>query len=75
MPTKNARINVVMEKPLYSLIDEISRERGISKSMLVRDLVMQAIELREDEALARFADERGATLDGSKALTHKDVWA
>jgi len=26
MPTKNARINVVVEKPLYTLIDEISKE-------------------------------------------------
>ena len=75
MPTKNARINVVLEKPLYALIDAISRERGISKSMLVRDLVIQAIDLREDEALARFADERRKSLDKSKTLAHEDVWA
>jgi predicted DNA-binding protein len=74
MPTKNARINVVVEKPLYAVIDEISKERGISKSMVVRDLVMQAIELREDIALVRFADERGNSFDKSKALTHKEVW-
>jgi metal-responsive CopG/Arc/MetJ family transcriptional regulator len=74
MPTKKARINVVVEKPLYTLIDEISRERGISKSMLVRDLIIQAIDLREDQALARIADERGNSFDKSKALTHKEVW-
>ena len=74
MPTKNARINVVVEKPLYTLIDEISKERGISKSMLVRDLVIEAIDLREDQALARFAHEREKTFDKSKALTHDEVW-
>jgi len=74
MPTKNARINVVVEKPLYTLIDEISKERGISKSMLVRDLVIEAIDLREDQALARFADERDKSFDKSKALTHEEVW-
>jgi predicted DNA-binding protein len=74
MPTKNARINVVVEKPLYAVIDEISKERGISKSMVVRDLVMQAIELREDMALVRFADEREKSFDKSKALIHKEVW-
>jgi metal-responsive CopG/Arc/MetJ family transcriptional regulator len=74
MPTKNARINVVVEKPLYTLIDEISKERGISKSMLVRDLVIEAIDLREDQALARLADERDKSFDKSKALTHKEVW-
>ena len=41
--------------------------------MLVRDLVIQAIELREDQALARFADKRGKSFDKSKALTHKEV--
>jgi metal-responsive CopG/Arc/MetJ family transcriptional regulator len=74
MPTKNARINVVVEKPLYTIIDEISKERGISKSMLVRDLVIQAIDLREDQALAGFAEERYTSSDKSKALTHKEVW-
>ncbi|OPY70669.1 MAG: hypothetical protein A4E57_00286 [Syntrophorhabdaceae bacterium PtaU1.Bin034] len=74
MPTKNARINVVVEKPLYTLIDEISKERGISKSMLVRDLVIEAIDLREDQALARFADEREKSFDKTKALTHEEVW-
>lgn len=74
MPTKNARINVVVEKPLYAVIDEISKERGISKSMVVRDLVLQAIELREDMALVRFADERVKSFDKSKALTHKEIW-
>jgi hypothetical protein len=74
MPTKNARINVVVEKPLYAVIDEISKERGISKSMVVRDLVLQAIDLREDQALARFADERSTSFDKRRALTHKEVW-
>jgi metal-responsive CopG/Arc/MetJ family transcriptional regulator len=74
MPTKNARINVVVEKPLYAVIDEISKERGISKSMVVRDLVLQAIELREDMALVRLADERRKSFDKSKALTHKEIW-
>ena len=63
-----------MEKPLYALIDEISKERGISKSMLVRDLVIQAIDLREDQALAQLADDRAKSFDKSKALTHKEVW-
>jgi hypothetical protein len=74
MPTKNARINVVVEKPLYAVIDEISKERGISKSMVVRDLVIQAIDLREDQALVRFADERSKSFDKRRALTHKELW-
>jgi hypothetical protein len=40
----------------------------------VRDLVKEAIEIREDIDLARFAETREKTLRRSRALTHKDVW-
>ncbi|MBA4417821.1 MAG: antitoxin, RHH family protein [Syntrophus sp. (in: bacteria)] len=72
MPTKNARVNVVMEKPLYAAVSEIAEERGLSMSMVVRDLIREAIESQEDQGLARFAEAREATL--KKALSHEDVW-
>jgi hypothetical protein len=74
MPTKNARVNVVMEKPLYSAVSEIAEERGLSMSMAVRDLIKEAIELQEDQALARFAETREASLRKKKTLPHEDVW-
>ena len=74
MPTKNARVNVVLEKPLYATVDEIAREEGVSKSMVVRDLIREAIEIREDIALAEFAEKREKKFNAKKALTHKDVW-
>lgn len=72
MPTKNARVNVVMEKPLYTVVNEIAKERGLSMSMVVRDLIREAIELQEDQALARLAGTREASL--KKAFSHEDVW-
>ena len=74
MPTKNARVNVVLEKPLYAAVDEIAREEGVSKSMVVRDLVREAIELREDLALVKFAEKREKTFNAKKAVTHEDTW-
>lgn len=74
MPAKNPRINVVLEKPLYSALHDLAEEQGISLSMLMRDLVRDALELREDMALADFAEERDEDFDREKALTHKDVW-
>ena len=74
MPTKNARVNVVLEKPLYAAVDEIAKRQGLSKSMVVRDLVREAIELREDAALAAFAEGREKTFETGEALTHEDVW-
>ncbi|NLT21518.1 MAG: ribbon-helix-helix protein, CopG family [Syntrophorhabdus sp.] len=75
MPTKNARVNVVLEKPLYAAVGEIAKRQGLSKSMVVRDLVREAIELREDVALAAFAEGREKTFGTGEALTHEDVWS
>jgi metal-responsive CopG/Arc/MetJ family transcriptional regulator len=75
MPTKNARVNVVLEKPLYTVVSEFAKKQGVSKSMVVRDLIKEALELREDLALVEFAEMREAIFDATKALDHKEVWA
>jgi predicted DNA-binding ribbon-helix-helix protein len=74
MPTKNPRISIALEKPIYSLIARMAQERGLSLSMVTRDLVREALEIREDAVLVRVADERVAALAGRKALTHAEVW-
>jgi hypothetical protein len=74
MPARNPRVNVVLEKPLYEAVGHLAREEGVSLSTVVRDLVKEAIEIREDIDLARFAETREKTLRRSRALPHKDVW-
>jgi len=74
MPTKNPRVNIVVEPPLYSVMHDIATSEGVSMSTVARDLIREAIELREDVALADFADTRMKTLDKKKALSHADVW-
>jgi len=37
MPTKNPRINVVLEKPLYNSIERLAKKEGVSLSLKVRD--------------------------------------
>ncbi len=74
MPTKNPRVNVVLEKGLYSTINEMAANEGISMSLIMRDLVKEALEIREDTALAKIADRREQTFDPEKALSHDDVW-
>ena len=43
-------------------------------STIARDLIREAIDLREDVALAAFADTRMKTFNRKVALSHKDVW-
>lgn len=74
MPTKNARVNVVMEKPLLTLVSGLAKREGTSMSMVVRDLVKEALELREDIELVRIAEEREKSLSNTRKLSHKDIW-
>jgi hypothetical protein len=74
MPTKNPRVNIVVEPPLYLAMQELAVYEGVSMSTVARDLIREAIDLREDVALAALADTRVKTFNRKEALTHKDVW-
>jgi len=74
VPTKNPRINIVVEPSLYNAMQDIAAREGVSLSTVARDLIREAIKLREDVALAKFADTRMKTFDRKKAFLHDDVW-
>jgi hypothetical protein len=74
MPTKNPRVNIVVEPPLYSVMHDLATREGVSMSTIARDLIREAIELREDVALTAFADGRIKTLDRQKTLSHEETW-
>ncbi|MBN1663981.1 MAG: antitoxin, RHH family protein [Deltaproteobacteria bacterium] len=74
MPTKNPRVNIVVEQPLYSIMHDLADSEGVSMSTIARDLIREAIELREDAALSAFADKRLKTFDRKKTLSHNEVW-
>jgi hypothetical protein len=74
MPTKNPRVNVVLEKPLYESVRRLAEKEDISLSLKIRDLVREALEAEEDAALAQFAEERERSFNRSRALSHKQVW-
>jgi len=74
MPTKNPRINVSVEKPIYSIIETLAKEKGVSISMVTRDLIKEALEIYEDVFLANFAEEREKTFGKDMSLSHEEVW-
>jgi hypothetical protein len=41
----------------------------------MRDLVKEALELREDRVLADMAEDRESGFDRNKALSHDEVWS
>ena len=75
MPTKQPRVNVVLERPLYEALSRLAHRDGVSLSLKARDLLREALEIEEDVVLARFAGEREHSFDRKKALTHPQAWA
>ena len=74
MPTKNPRVNIVVEPQLYSVMHDLATREGISMSTIARDLIRESLDLREDVALAAFADTRMESFDRKVALSNEDVW-
>ena len=74
MPSKNPRINIVVDPPVYEQIKQLAERRGVSLSMVARDLIRDALVMEEDVALAELADEREATFREDSALSHEEVW-
>ena len=58
MATKNPRVNTVLEPVLYTRVEALAKQEGISLSQKVRDLVRDALELAEDEGLDRLVESR-----------------
>ena len=74
MPTKNPRINVVLEKPLYDSIKRLAKKDGVSLSLKARDLVKEALEIQEAIDLSHFAEQRESTFRKTKAIKHSEAW-
>jgi hypothetical protein len=74
MPTKNPRVNVVLERPLYDDVERIAGRDGVSLSLKVRDLVKEALEIEEDIVLSHIAETRERSLNRKKVLKHDEVW-
>jgi len=74
MPAKNPRINVVLEKPLYAVVEHLAKKDKVSLSLKVRDLVKEALEIEEDISLSAVAEKREKTFKRESSLKHEEVW-
>lgn len=74
MPTKNPRLNVVLEPSLYKALGKLADEEGVSLSLAARDLIKEALEIHEDTYWQEVSREREKTFSHKKSLSHKEVW-
>ena len=74
MPAKNPRLNVVLDREIFEALDEISRKKGISRSLLARDLIKEALEIYEDIYWDKAAGKRDESFSLGSSLSHDEVW-
>jgi hypothetical protein len=72
MATKNPRINVTFEEVTAGLLSHLADQEHKSLSSLVRELTIEALEMREDFYLSKVAEKLDK--EGAKTYGHDDAW-
>jgi hypothetical protein len=72
MPTKNPRINITFEESTAGLLSYLARQEHKSLSGLAKELILDALDRREDMFLSAIAESRDYA--GSKTVKHDDAW-
>ena len=74
MPTLNPRLNVTFQPETVALLAQIALREGKSVASLTKDLVLDALERREDVALSLLAERREKEQKGKALRSHKEAW-
>jgi len=72
MTTKNPRINVTFEEATAGLLASLAHHEHKSVSKLVRELALEALEMREDFYLSKVAEKLDQ--EGVKTYGHDEAW-
>ncbi len=72
MATKNPRINITLEPAVAGLVNDLAHEGHVSVSTFARELIIEALERREDRALSALAE--GRDTKGRRTVSHSDAW-
>ncbi len=73
MSTRNPRLMVVLEPPLYQWIKQTAQKQGLSLSLLIRDFIKNAYNEREERYWAQEGEKRLATFNHKAAISHTEV--
>lgn len=72
MPTEHPRIHVQCNPGVFDSINEIAAEEGRSLSSIAQELMIEALERREDYYFSRLAEERESK--PFKKISHEAAW-
>jgi hypothetical protein len=72
MPMKNPSIHVIFGKSTAGLLSNLAHQEHKSVASLVRELALEALDMREDYYLSKIAEEYD--VQGAKTYSHEDAW-
>lgn len=72
MPTKNPRINITFEEPVALFLTSLASYEHKSLAGLAKELILEALERREDIALSEIAHLRDKK--NAQRVKHADAW-
>lgn len=75
MPAKNPRVSAVVDSTLMKWLRSKADDKGISVSLIVRDILMRVRESEEEQYWAAAGEERLENFSRSEAIEHDDVWS
>ena len=67
---KNPRINVTLEPKILDTLNMVADKEHCSVSSLTKELIIEALERREDLSLSAIADLR----DSEPTISHDEAW-
>ena len=74
MGTKNPRLNFTCDEEMAAILTLLARMERKSKSSIAKELITEALELREDLYLSKLAEDAEKASAGKSTLSHEDVW-
>jgi len=72
MPTKNPRINITFEQATAGLLAQLAQQEHKSLSSFAKELILEALDRREDIVLSAIAKIRD--IEQVTKVAHEDAW-
>lgn len=72
MSIKNPRINVAFEEDTVNLLSSLAKQEHKTLSNLIKELIFEALDRREDMILSGIAESRDTQY--AKTVDHEDAW-
>ena len=72
MSMKNPQINITFEENTVDLLSSLAKQEDKTVPNLVKELILEALDRREDMVLSAIAESRDT--QHAKKIDHEDAW-